>query len=68
MHSDTFILSEILSEFQKNPSDVLENYCSLSIRESEIVSLLNEITDYLAVSADSITEGSIFGGSLVLIR
>lgn len=68
MSDDGFNLSEVLTEYQSNPQEVVDNYCSSSIRETDPNVLLNDLTDALAVSSESITEESAFGGSLFLIR
>lgn len=67
MSNDVFNLSELLTEYQNSPTDLLDNYCSSSIRDADIGNVLNDLTDRLAVSPDLISEESCFGCALLLL-
>lgn len=68
MSEDTFDLSEVLLDYQNNPADVLDSFCSISDRDVDIGDILNELTDRLAVSPESIADNRCFGSALYLLH
>lgn len=67
MSDDAFNLSEVLTDYQNNPADVLDNFCSISDRDADIGDILNDLTDRLAVSPEAIADDSCFGSTLYII-
>lgn len=67
MSDDAFNLSEVLTDYQNNPADVLDNYCSISDRDADIGDILNELTDRLAVSPEAIVDDRCFGSAVYLL-
>lgn len=62
--SEPFILSEVLSDFQNNPADLL----STRDRHTDPIDTLNELTDVLAISPESISDESVFDNAVYILR
>lgn len=62
--SEPFILSEVLSDFQNNPADLL----STKGRDTDPTDALNELTDILAISPESISEESVFETAAYILK
>lgn len=67
MIEEGFILSETLTDYQNNPADVLDAFCSMSNRDADIGDILNELTDQLAVNPEAIGDDANFGSALYLL-
>lgn len=63
----TFNLAEVLADYQNDPSQLVEEKYAAEIDATHIHDVLNDLTDKLTVSPESINEEKTFDSAIYLL-